>query len=50
MRVPTCQLQHGFGADAQGVVPLPGWGGIDPAAGRIIESRHVLNGQTFTRS
>ncbi len=23
MRVPTCQLQQGFGADAQGVVPYP---------------------------
>jgi predicted aconitase len=23
MRVPTCQLQHGFGADALGVVPYP---------------------------
>lgn len=23
MRVPTCQLQHGFGADAEGVVPYP---------------------------
>ena len=23
MRVPTCQLQHGFGADAAGVVPYP---------------------------
>ena len=23
MRVPTCQLQHGFGADARGVVPYP---------------------------
>ena len=133
MRVPTCQLQHGFGADARGIVPYPlknielqaeaesfygdhaggphtggrvrrrqtarvgrlrpgaaagrlrdpqlpgqpnrrglraarpdggarlaegealvspepisGWGGIDPAAGRIIEPRHVLNGVGFT--
>ena len=23
MRVPTCQLQHGFGADAQGLTPYP---------------------------
>jgi predicted aconitase len=23
MRVPTCQLQHGFGADAVGIVPYP---------------------------
>ena len=23
MRVPTCQLQHGFGPDARGVVPYP---------------------------
>lgn len=23
MKVPTCQLQHGFGADAEGVVPYP---------------------------
>ena len=23
MRVPTCQLQHGFGADAAGIVPYP---------------------------
>jgi hypothetical protein len=23
MRVPTCQLQHGFGPDAQGIVPYP---------------------------
>ncbi|MGH3318667.1 MAG: aconitase X [Streptosporangiaceae bacterium] len=23
MRVPTCQLQHGFGPDAEGVVPYP---------------------------
>jgi hypothetical protein len=23
MRVPTCQLQHGFGPDARGVVPCP---------------------------
>ena len=23
MRVPTCQLQHGFGQDAQGIVPYP---------------------------
>ena len=28
--------------------PISGWGGIDPAAGRIIESRHVLNGVVFT--
>ena len=28
--------------------PISGWGGIDPAAGRIIESRHVLNGQAFS--
>jgi len=24
VRVPTCQLQHGFGADAAGIVPYPG--------------------------
>jgi uncharacterized protein len=29
--------------------PIPGWGGIDPATGRIIESRHGLNGTCFTR-
>src|SRR5215475_6990870 len=23
MRVPTCQLQHGFGTDARGVIPYP---------------------------
>jgi predicted aconitase with swiveling domain len=28
--------------------PISGWGGIDPAAGRIIEPRHVLNGVAFT--
>ena len=28
--------------------PISGWGGIDPAAGRIIESRHELNGVGFT--
>jgi predicted aconitase with swiveling domain len=28
--------------------PISGWGGIDPAAGRIIESRHALNGVVFT--
>lgn len=28
--------------------PISGWGGIDPAAGRIIEPRHVLNGMGFT--
>ena len=29
--------------------PVPGWGGIDPATGRIIETRHGLNGTCFTR-
>jgi predicted aconitase with swiveling domain len=28
--------------------PIPGWGGIDPAAGLIIEPRHALNGVVFT--
>lgn len=28
--------------------PISGWGGIDPAQGRVIESRHELNGQCFT--
>jgi hypothetical protein len=28
--------------------PISGWGGIDPAAGRIIEPGHVLNGVGFT--
>ena len=28
--------------------PISGWGGIDPAAGRIIEPRHALNGVGFT--
>jgi predicted aconitase with swiveling domain len=28
--------------------PISGWGGIDPAQGRIIESRHELNGLCFT--
>jgi predicted aconitase with swiveling domain len=28
--------------------PISGWGGIDPAQGRIIESRHELNGVCFT--
>ena len=28
--------------------PISGWGGIDPAAGRIIEPRHALHGVVFT--
>ena len=28
--------------------PISGWGGIDPAEGRVIESRHELNGVCFT--
>jgi predicted aconitase with swiveling domain len=28
--------------------PISGWGGIDPAQGRITESRHELNGLCFT--
>jgi uncharacterized protein len=28
--------------------PISGWGGIDPAQGRVIESRHELNGLCFT--
>jgi predicted aconitase with swiveling domain len=28
--------------------PISGWGGIDPAQGRVIESRHELNGVSFT--
>jgi hypothetical protein len=28
--------------------PISGWGGIDPAAGTIIERRHELYGQCFT--
>ncbi|MBV9451498.1 MAG: DUF126 domain-containing protein [Streptosporangiaceae bacterium] len=28
--------------------PVSGWGGIDPAEGRVIESRHELNGVCFT--
>lgn len=28
--------------------PISGWGGIDPAEGRVIESRHELNGVSFT--
>ena len=28
--------------------PISGWGGIDPAQRRIIESRHELNGLCFT--
>src|SRR5205807_3645279 len=28
--------------------PISGWGGIDPAAGRIIEPRHALHGVAFT--
>jgi hypothetical protein len=28
--------------------PISGWGGIDPAKGIIIESRHELAGQCFT--
>jgi predicted aconitase with swiveling domain len=28
--------------------PISGWGGIDPARGRVIESRHELNGVCFT--
>ena len=27
--------------------PISGWGGIDPAQGRIIEPRHILNGLAF---
>ena len=27
--------------------PISGWGGIDPAQGRIIEPRHILNGEGF---
>src|SRR5215467_8500373 len=28
--------------------PISGWGGIDPAAGTVIERRHELCGQCFT--
>ena len=28
--------------------PISGWGGIDPAQGRIIEPRHILNGEGFS--
>lgn len=28
--------------------PVPGWGGIDPSTGRITESRHGMNGLSFT--
>jgi predicted aconitase with swiveling domain len=28
--------------------PISGWGGIDPAAGTVIEPRHALFGQCFT--
>jgi predicted aconitase with swiveling domain len=28
--------------------PVPGWGGIDPSTGRITESRHGMNGVSFT--
>ena len=28
--------------------PISGWGGIDPARGRVIESRHELNGVCVT--
>jgi predicted aconitase with swiveling domain len=28
--------------------PISGWGGVDPAKGIIIESRHELAGQCFT--
>jgi len=28
--------------------PISGWGGIDPATGRIIEPRHALRGVSFT--
>ena len=28
--------------------PVSGWGGIDPATGRIIEPRHALHGVAFT--
>jgi len=28
--------------------PISGWGGIDPATGRIIEPRHALHGVSFT--
>jgi uncharacterized protein len=40
-------------AEGQALVsaePIPGWGGIDPATGRIIETRHGLNGTSFTRT
>lgn len=28
---------------------ISGWGGVNPAEGRIIESRHELHGQSFAR-
>jgi predicted aconitase len=43
MRVPTCQLQHGFGADALGVVPYPKQDIELQASAESFYGRHGVN-------
>jgi predicted aconitase len=43
MRVPTCQLQHGFGADALGVVPYPRHNVELQASAESFYGRHGVN-------
>jgi predicted aconitase len=43
MRVPTCQLQHGFGADARGVVPYSGQDIELQASAESFYGRHGVN-------
>ena len=43
MRVPTCQLQHGFGADSAGVVPYPKENISLQASAEAFYGRHGVN-------
>ena len=43
MAVPTCQLQHGFGADALGIVPYPKENIELQASGEAFYGRHGVN-------
>ncbi len=43
MRVPTCQLQHGFGADALGIVPYPKENIELQASAESFYGRHGVN-------
>jgi predicted aconitase len=43
MRVPTCQLQHGFGADSAGVVPYPKQNIELQASAESFYGRHGVN-------